>query len=47
MPLIQGYSKKSISENIRREMKAGKSQKQATAIALDVARRAKKKRKKA
>jgi|DEB0MinimDraft_10_1074344.scaffolds.fasta_scaffold527043_2 glutamate-1-semialdehyde aminotransferase len=47
MPLIQGYSKKSISENIRREMKAGKSQKQATAIALDVARRVKKRRKKA
>jgi hypothetical protein len=47
MPLIQGYSKKSISENIRREMRAGKSQKQATAIALDVARKAKKKRKKA
>ena len=47
MPLIQGYSKKSISENIRREMKAGKSQKQAAAIALDVARRVKKRRKKA
>jgi hypothetical protein len=47
MPLIQGYSKKSVSENIRRSMKEGKSQKQATAIALDIARKAKKKRKRA
>lgn len=46
MPLIQGYSKKSISENIRREMKAGKSLKQATAIALLVASKAKAKRSK-
>lgn len=43
MPLIQGYSKKSVSENIRRERKAGKSQKQSVAIALSVAREAKKK----
>jgi|DEB0MinimDraft_10_1074344.scaffolds.fasta_scaffold44245_2 hypothetical protein len=46
MPLIQGYSQASISKNIAAEMKAGKSRKQATAIALDVARKAKKKRKK-
>jgi hypothetical protein len=45
MPLIQGYSKASIAKNIKTEMKAGKSQKQATAIALDVARKAKKRRK--
>lgn len=46
MPLKKGYSKKSISTNIKREMKRGKKQKQAVAIALSVARKAKKKKRK-
>lgn len=46
MPLKKGYSKKSISENIRTERASGKSQKQAVAIAMSTAERAKKQRKK-
>jgi hypothetical protein len=41
MPLKQGYSPKSVSSNVRSEMKAGKPQKQAVAIALSVAKKAK------
>jgi hypothetical protein len=43
MPLKKGSSKKAVSENIRREMAVGKPQKQAVAIALDVARRSRRK----
>jgi hypothetical protein len=41
VPLKQGYSKRSVSANVKAEMKAGKPQKQSVAIALDVAKKAK------
>jgi len=44
MPLRKGKSKKVISENIRTEIKTGKPQKQAIAIAMEQARRSGKRR---
>lgn len=40
MPLKKSASKKAVKENIKTEMKAGKPQKQAVAIALNTQRKA-------
>lgn len=44
MPLSKGTSRKAVSKNIKTEMAAGKPQKQAVAIALNVQRKAKRKK---
>ncbi len=44
MPLVKGKSKKAVSTNIKREMAAGRPQKQAIAIAMSKAGKSKKKK---
>ncbi len=46
MPLKKGSSKNTLSQNIATEVRAGKPQKQAVAIAIAVAHGGKKRRKK-
>lgn len=43
MPLVKSRSKKAFAKNVRAEIKAGRPQKQAVAIAYSVARKAKRK----
>jgi ribonucleotide monophosphatase NagD (HAD superfamily) len=43
MPLVKGKGRKAVSANIRKEVAAGKPQKQAVAIALNQAGKSRKK----
>lgn len=45
MPLKKSISKKAFNQNVTAEVRAGKPVKQAVAIAYDVKRRAKKRKK--
>ena len=45
MPLDKGKSRKAVSKNIKTEMDAGKTQKQAIAISLNQAGKSNKKKK--
>jgi hypothetical protein len=45
MPLVKSKSKKAFSENVKREIDAGKPQRQAVAIAYSVKRKASEKKK--
>ncbi len=45
MPLKKGKSNKTVSGNMRELVKSGRPQRQAVAIALDVSRRKRKKKK--
>ena len=44
MPMKEGYGPKTVSKNIKTEMSHGKPQKQAVAIALNAAKKAKEKK---
>ena len=46
MPLKKGCSDKTFSKNVKSEMKSGKPQKQAVAVAYSVKKEAMKKKKK-
>ena len=41
MPLVKSKSRKAFGDNVKREMAAGKPQRQAVAIAYSVARKSK------